>query len=128
MRVKRISKRSEHKKLKGECDRLWAVLIKLRAGNKSEISGKTESLHAHHLRGKNNYRLRYELLNGVCCTSGEHFFGFHVAGRREKYEQIIARQRRADLYAYLEQLQWEVCKTRLSDVYIFLQNEIKAYE
>ena len=106
---------------------LWAKLIKLRAGNKSEITGKTQGLHAHHLRGKPNYRLRYELENGVCCTSGEHFFGFHVAGRREKYEKIIASKRRKGLFEYLEMLGKDQSKTPLINVRLFLESELKKY-
>lgn len=113
------------KTLKTQCDQLWAKVIKARAGHKSEISGKTDSLHAHHLRGKSSYRLRYELDNGVCCTAGEHFFGFHVTGRREGYEKIIARQRRPDLFEYLEKLQWDICKTKLPEVYVYLETELE---
>jgi hypothetical protein len=105
---------------KKQCDALWAECVKARANNQSEISGKIEKLHAHHLRGKSSYRLRYDLDNGVCCTAGEHFFGFHVAGRREKYEQIIAKKRRKDLWEYLDTLKWEVCKTDISAVKVYL--------
>ena len=120
--------KSTHKQLKYECDNLWAELVKARAGYKSEISGKTENLHVHHLRGKANYRLRYDLEGGVCCTGGEHFFGFHVAGRREKYEAIIAKKRRKDLFDYLDSLNNEICKTRLQDAYVYLKSELAKYQ
>lgn len=107
---------------KKQVDKVWADCVKARAGYKSEISGKTENLHAHHLRGKSSYRLRYELENGVCCTSGEHFFGFHVTGRREGYEKMIAAKRRPDLFEYLERLQWDICKTKLPEVYEYLKD------
>jgi hypothetical protein len=110
---------------KKQVDTLWSEVVKARAGDKSEISGKTENLHAHHLRGKSSYRLRYELENGVCCTAGEHFYGFHVTGRREGYEKMIASKRRKDLFEYLERLKWDVCKTDLSGVYAYLKSELK---
>lgn len=115
-------------------DKLWGEVIKARAGYRSELSGAAGRqiggdaiLHPHHLRGKSTYRLRYELENGVCCTSGEHKFGFHHAGRREGYEQKIAAKRRPDLFEYLEKLKWEVCKTSLHSVKIFLENELSKY-
>lgn len=120
--------KSKYKKLRDECDRLWSRCIKLIAGEKSEISGKTEHLVAHHLRGKGNNRLRYEFENGVCCTAGEHVFGFHRADRRERLEKIIQAKRRPDLFVYLEQLKWEQCKTRLEDVKPFLEETVKRLE
>ena len=119
--------KSRNKELKEECDALWSDLIKHRANWKSEISGRTEKLHSHHLRGKSNYRLRYDLDNGVCCTSGEHFYGFHVAGRREQYEQIIALKRRKDIFTYLDGLRWQSRNTSLINVKLYLLKEMEKY-
>lgn len=115
------------KSIKKQCDELWSECVKARAGYKSEISGKTTGLHSHHLRGKSTYRLRYEIENGVCCTAGEHFYGFHVTGRREKYEKIIEKTRRKDLWTYLDYCKWDVCKTSLPLVKILLENELNKY-
>ena len=76
-------------KLKTECDKLWSECIKARAGYKSEISNKTEKLHSHHIMGKPNLSLRYDLDNGICLTAGEHFFGIHNQGRMFQYLERI---------------------------------------
>jgi len=76
-----------------ELDKLWADCVKARAGNRCEYSGKTEGLNAHHVHGKPNYRLRYELDNGVCITKGVHFFVAHVQGRAEAFKVWAMRLR-----------------------------------
>lgn len=112
-----------------ECDTLWAKLIKLRAGNKSELSGKTERLNAHHLAGKPNYWLRYmELDNGFCCTAGEHIFGFHHAGRFMSYIKKVQALRGADIYERLEAIKSKSVKISLTEVKEFLETQLKEYE
>ncbi len=91
-----------HKQLKKYCDDLWSLCVKARAGFKSELSGKTEMLNAHHLRGKSNYALRYSLINGFCCTGGEHIFGFHHTGRREQYEERVKLIRGKDIFERIQ--------------------------
>lgn len=134
--------KSSHKILEDECDRIWAELIKAMAGYKSEISGKLGKqiggehiLNAHHLRHKPNYRLRYDLEGGVCCTNGEHQFGFHNPKLKDKYEDLIvrnpyrfARNRRPGLLEYLDSLKWQSGVTRLQDVYVYLSNELKRFD
>jgi len=112
-----------------DCDKLWAKLIKLRAGNKSELSGKTDRLNAHHLAGKPNYWLRYmELDNGFSCTAGEHIFGFHNAGRAESYRNRVKGLRGSDIYERLEQVKQRNEKISLTEVKEFLESEIQKYE
>jgi hypothetical protein len=76
------------KKLKKECDELWALCIKEKAGWKSELSGTPAEissksgaligLSSHHIVHKPNYFLRYHLPNGIVLTSfKEHTNGVH---------------------------------------------------
>lgn len=112
-----------------DCDTLWAKLIKLRAGNKSELSGKTERLNAHHLVGKPNYWLRYmELDNGFSCTAGEHIFGFHNAGRAESYRARVIALRGKNIYSKLEKIRNKNVKISLIEVKEFLESELQKYE
>lgn len=64
------SKKTLGKKL----DTVWSQLVKLQAGNKCEVCGKTESLNSHHIVGRRNLRLRWETYNGVCLCAGCHTF------------------------------------------------------
>jgi len=68
---------SESYPTKKDLDKLWSECIKARAGYKSEWSGKRDRLNSHHIFKKTSYRLRWELQNGVCITSGEHKFLAH---------------------------------------------------
>ena len=75
-----------------ELDGLWAECVKARAGYKSErppYKSKYEGnvLHAHHINGKPNYTLRWDLNNGICVTGGEHFFVAHNTGRAAEFRK-----------------------------------------
>lgn len=67
---RRISKKGLTKKL----DELWAELVKQEAGYKCEVCGTTQNLNSHHIEGRTNRRLRWELYNGVCACAGCHVF------------------------------------------------------
>lgn len=122
-----IIKRQTNKDLKKECDRLWRLCIRKRAGNKSELSGRTEVLQCHHLRGKPNLLLRYSLDNGFCCTKGEHFYGFHHTGRRASYEERVKILRGKDIFDKLEAMKNINAKQDLNLIKITLEMELKGY-
>lgn len=119
-------KRPSHKAMKTYCDTLWALCIKARAGFKSELSGKTDRLNAHHLRGKANYAMRYSLMNGFCCTAGEHIFGFHNTGRCQSYENKVRELRGKDIFDKIELLNSED-GVKLEQVRATLENELQLH-
>ena len=123
------------KSLKKECDSLWSEIIKKKAGYISELSGKAGRqingdfiICAHHIGGKANYRLRYELDNGICLTNGEHSFGIHNADRSEDYREQIKLVKGRDIYKRMLALKREHGKTDLQLIKIYLQNELKQLE
>jgi hypothetical protein len=122
---------SPRKLLEKENDVLWSRLVKLRAGECSEYSGRSAGyfLASHHLRGKSglHYGIRWEPLNGYCCTSGEHKFGFHGTGR-EKYEKVVKAQRGQDIFDRLEYLAMTRKRQDLAAVKLMLQGQIKNIE
>jgi hypothetical protein len=122
---KTIIKTKKLKSIRVQCDELWAQAVKLRAGNKSQLSGKTENLNAHHIVGKPNLRLRHELNNGICLTAGEHIFGIHNEGRRELYMQKIEKIIGTETIKQLRELKFSGSKTDLHAVRTYLINEIK---
>lgn len=92
-------KRSQ-KSIKTSCDKLWSRLV--RAGGVCEKCGKTSrevQLHPHHVYGRGNYRLRFDLRNGCCLCARCHM------GWAESYPIAFAdwfRQQRPEDAAYLE--------------------------
>jgi len=65
---------------KKQCDKLWQKCVKARAGYRSEMSGTREGrMVGHHVMKKPNLFLRYNLDNGMCVTTGEHF-AIHYKG------------------------------------------------
>ena len=64
------TKKTPRRKLAKKALELWAKIIRLKGS--CEICGKTNFLVAHHIVGKRNLRLRYDLRNGVCLCAGCH--------------------------------------------------------
>ena len=117
---------SRHKALMKECDALWSECIKARAGYKSEycVHSDHQILNAHHIAGKPNLRLRYELENGVCLTWAEHNYIAHNAGRQEKFRKFIKDLRGEKIFDRLEKLSWYCCKSDLSAVKVYLTQKL----
>lgn len=90
-------------------DDLWSEVIKKRACYESEISGKLGKqiggehvLNSHHICGKSNHALRFDVNNGICITKGEHGFGAHGdKSRQEKFESKVKELRGQDIYERL---------------------------
>ena len=122
------------KPLKKQCDELWAECIKARAGYKSEVSGVEGEqigglsvIHAHHIARKPNYRLRYELDNGICLTAWEHRYGIH-GNHEEEYRIKIQAVRGTDIYQRLYPLRNVLKKTDLKLVKIYLEQELAKWQ
>jgi hypothetical protein len=69
-----MPQRPSKKTLRNKLDKTWSELVKLQAGRKCEVCGKTENLNSHHIVGRCNLRLRWEVFNGVCLCPGCHTF------------------------------------------------------
>lgn len=107
------------------CHKKWACIIKHLADYKSEWSGKTERLNAHHLEGKTNNRLRFELKNGVCLTAGEHHYIAHRADRVTYFKNVIYDKREHGLREFLDRLKHLPGVSKLRDCEFFLDCKIK---
>lgn len=130
MKIKVPKRRS----IKKQCDTLWFCIIKKRAGYKSELSGiagkqagGTEPITAHHIWGKENNRLRFDLENGICLINGkEHMYGVHnhnpaiAMEYQERINQHIGLKR----LEYLKSLTKFKGKTDLKLTLIYLQQEM----
>ena len=114
------------KSLKKTCDELLRTLCLIKAGGRSEISGKLDTtLQVHHIVGKPNYFLRYHLENCIVLTIGEHKWGIHNPNREEQFREKIKAVRGQDIYEKLEQYKHLNVKSDLTLIKIYLENEIK---
>jgi len=116
-------------------DDLWNLIIKTKAGFKSELSGREGKviggntiLTAHHINGKPNFRLRYEINNGICIDNdGEHIFGVHnhnpeISGEyQDKIIDYIGKER----YEFLKTLKHRQKKADLNLIKIYLEQELR---
>jgi len=90
MKTKKIKRTT----VKNKLDKAWSKRI-LSKG-KCEVCGSTSYLNAHHIEGRRNLRLRWDLRNGVCLCSGCHMF------RKES-----AHQSPEWFHFWLEENRWE---------------------
>ena len=76
--------------LKKQLDILWAKAVKLRAKNQCEIvtdkrcsnrsgEGQGKGLNAHHIIGRSNFNVRWDIENGVALCVGHHVFSIWSA-------------------------------------------------
>ena len=105
-------KKTERDKITDKLDKVWAEVVKSKAGYKCEVCNLSDGrLNAHHIEGRRNLRLRWDLRNGVCLCSGCHMF------RKES-----AHQSPEWFHFWLEECRWEDLQ------YIMcVRNEIKKW-
>ncbi len=89
-----MPRKPSKKTLRNKLDKAWsrAILSK----GKCEICGKKESLNAHHIVGRRNLALRWDLKNGVCLCAGCHTF-----------KTLSAHQNPEFFHFWLEEHRWE---------------------
>jgi hypothetical protein len=67
-----MARTASKKTLRNKLDNAWSRAI-LSKGS-CEVCGETQYLNPHHIEGRRNLRLRWDLRNGVCLCSGCHTF------------------------------------------------------
>jgi len=132
-------KHPKNKSVKKQCDDLWTLIIKTRAGFKSELSGKegrqiggNTVLTAHHIFGKSNNRLRYDLKNGICLDNhSEHIWGVHNRNNPPLaygiHEQILKKIGK-ETEKYLQSIRQFKGKVDLKLIKIYLESELKKLQ
>lgn len=66
-----------------KADTLWSIVI--RQAGACEYCGKTENLNAHHIFGRNNKSVRWEVSNGICLCAGCHTFSSVFSAHKNPY-------------------------------------------
>jgi len=106
------SKKTLGKKL----DTVWSQLVKLQAGNKCEVCGKTESLNSHHIVGRRNLRLRWETYNGVCLCAGCHTFRTNSFHQNPVWAEEWLRENRGEDLKLVRATMNEIKKWTIEDM------------
>jgi len=107
---KTASKKTIEKKL----DKAWsrAILSKGRC----EVDGSTQSLNAHHIVGRRNLALRWDLRNGVCLSAGYHVFRTQSAHQDPIWFYNWLKENRREDLEYLESKQNSIVKWTVEDL------------
>jgi hypothetical protein len=114
--------------LKKICDELWSQCIHARAHGHSELNGEpSKVLHAHHIMHKPNFRLRYDLGNGIALTPYQHKFMAH-GPRQEEFRDLIIAKIGQEKFDYLKSLRGGLTKSDLNLVKIFLENKLEEFK
>lgn len=110
-------------------DDLWSLCVKARDKHRSQRSGKTENLNAHHILGKATYRLRYHLDNGITITWGEHHFIAHGdRTRASKFEDWALRRLGKEKEELLRRLKYETGGVDLCAVELYLKTMLQRFQ
>ena len=120
--MRKIKKSTLEKKL----DRAWSKAI-LSKG-KCEVCGLADNsrLNSHHIEGRRNFRLRWDLRNGVCLCSGCHMFRKESAHQSPEWFHIWLEENRWEDLQYIMCVRNEVKKWSIEELQIKLlelQNE-----
>ena len=73
------------KSLDKKLDKLWTSAVLHTGCHKCLICGATEKLNAHHIVGRRNLRLRWEVFNGVVLCTLHHVFGRQSAHQNPEW-------------------------------------------
>ena len=101
-------------KLGDTLDTLWSLAVKIRAGRRCEVCKTPFTLNSHHVVGRTNYRLRWDMRNGVCLCASHHKFNRQKSAHLNPiwFDQWM-KQNRLEDYNYLEQEAYKIMKWTL---------------
>jgi len=106
-------KKPSKSNLKKKCDIAWSKLIKDRAGNRCQICGSVSSLNSHHIIGRVNHVLRWDLKNGICLCASCHKFSTNSAHNNPLAFMEWYKSTYPDNYEYLRSKRNETVKLTL---------------
>ena len=100
--VSKVKRKTPAKKRRDRLDRLWADDVKLIAGSKCEYCSKTTTLNSHHIFGRSNFRLRWDVDNGMCLCAYHHMLG-NVSAHKSPllFAEFMIKERGQEWYASL---------------------------
>ncbi len=112
-----------------DLDKAWSQAVKIRAGYKCEISGMSKHqcrLNSHHIVGKRNFTLRWDLRNGLCISSSKHTLARQSVHQDPEWARQWLLENRKEDFEYLESKKNVITKRTHSDKKELLK-ELRAY-
>ena len=107
-----------HKKnsLKKLLDTLWSRAVKILAKERCEYCGSTQYLNSHHIFGRRNFPVRWNVNNGVCLCAKCHQFSSKFSAHQTPtlFTDWIKEKRGLEWYSQLIMMS-TVPKLNLSD-------------
>jgi len=119
-----MPRKPSKKTLKKKLDKAWSQLVKLQAGNKCEVCGSTEALNSHHIVGRRNLCLRWEVMNGVCLCVKHHKFGNQSAHENPVWFEDWLKENRSQDLKLIRATMNEIQKWTVED----MQEKLKELE
>jgi hypothetical protein len=105
-------------KLSKKLDEAWSLAVKKKAGYKCEVCGIGESghLNSHHIVGRRNRMVRWDIRDGVCLCVKHHRFGIESAHEDPLWFREWLEENRWEDYAYLYTVKNQIKKWTLEDM------------
>ncbi len=111
---------------------LWVKLASLKAGNKCEWCGCTNTLNAHHIYSRSNKLVRYDEDNGIILCAGHHVLNKLSAHKAPfEFQEWIRKKRGENWYIMLRLKAFPQDVHQKPDyklIKLYLEQEIKKYE
>ena len=108
--------RSKKKILDGKLLKAWALAVKERADFRCEVCGSNSFLNSHHIEGKRNRRLRWDIRNGVCLCSGCHIMKVESAHQSPEWFHFWLEEHRWEDLQYIMCVRNEIVKWSEEDM------------
>lgn len=113
-------------------DTLWSKLVKIRGGFKCEVCKKQDNqLNSHHIVGRTNRNLRWDLRNGVSLCVGCHKFRTQSAHEDPEWFRGWLMKNRGEDFDYVNQKKNTIKKwTNLEKKELLedFKKQVKGYE
>lgn len=114
------------KALNKKLDIEWSRAVKQKAGYRCEVCGATSLLNSHHVIGRVNKALRWDLRNGVCLCVKHHEFGTQSAHQDPQRFMSWFMLVRPNDYDYINTMKYTISKKTIEEKQELLE-ELKKY-
>lgn len=114
--MKKPTKTSLAKKL----DIAWSRAIKKVNSDRCEVCGKEGKLNSHHIVGRKNRTLRWDVRNGACLCTTHHKLGKQSAHEDPLWFQEWLEKNRKDDLKYLNKIRNDITDWTIEDMQIRL--------